>query len=169
MERPELLRSLIIHEPSLLGLLSGDADGSAVLEEVRARLSAVAKLIAEGENAKAAETFVDTVAFEPGAWQTSFPEPAKETFILNAPTFLGELAEEEAFFIDLQALRLFSKPTFLTEGGQSPPFFKAIIAKLVTALPQAQRHTFQEAGHVPHLSYPEVFASELARFAASSR
>ncbi len=88
-KRPDLLRSLVVHEPPLVGLLEGRSEFESMLQGFNARVAAVVELLKAGEMQAAAERFVETVAFGPGAWQT-LPEPVRDTFIRNAPTFLDE-------------------------------------------------------------------------------
>lgn len=162
-QRPELFRSLIVHEPPLIGLLLDDPNMQGVITEVQARLSAVVALLQAGNVRGGAERFVDTVAFGPGAWAQFLPD-IRETFVANAQTFAEEVQEPEAFGLDLTELRSFQGPVLLTEGEQSPPFFSAIVTRLANALPQAHRVKFNEAGHVPHWSHPASYASQVRTF-----
>src|ERR687897_570784 len=59
------------------------------------------------------------------------------------------------------------EPALITQGDQGPPFFGAILNKIVEMLPHAQRHTFRGAGHVPHLTHPDDFATIVASFVSS--
>lgn len=162
-QRPELVRSLIVHEPPLIGLLVADPTMQGVIAEVQARLSAVVTLLQAGDVRGGAERFVDTVALGPGAW-AQFPPDIRETFVANAQTFAEEVQEPEAFGLDLARLRRFEGPVLLTEGGQSPPFFSAIVTRLADVLPQAHLVKFNEAGHVPHWSHPVSYVSEVTAF-----
>lgn len=167
-QRPELVRSLIVHEPPLVGLLGADPHMQSVIAEVEARLSAVVGLLHAGDMRGGAERFVDTVAFGPGAW-AQFPPDLRETFVANAQTFAEEVQESQAFDLDVAGLRPLEGPVLLTEGGQSPPFFSAIVTKLADALPQAHRVKFNEAGHVPHWSHPARYVSEVRTFILGRR
>lgn len=161
--RPDLFRSLTVHEPPMFGLLEGQADALAALGAVRDRMTAVVLLLEAGDLAAGAERFVDTIAFGPGAWQ-QLPQAARDTFIFNAPTWLDEVREPVALVMDLDRLSGFSAPALLTLGGRSPPFFPMVVERVARALPQARRHTFPGAGHVPHLSHPQEYVEVVSAF-----
>lgn len=162
-DRPELFHSLIVHEPPLFGLLKDDPNAQPMLSTVNDRMSAVAELLAAGDLAGGARQFVETVAFGPGAWET-LPQTTRDTFVFNAPTWLDEVRDPEALEIDLGSLRKFSAPALLTAGGQSPPFFPVVVGRIAGAFAQAQRHTYAEAGHVPHMSHPDEYLRVVTGF-----
>ncbi len=55
----------------------------------------------------------------------------------NAPTFLDEARDPEAYTLDLGALAAFGGPVLLTYGDQSLPCYAPIVFRVVAALPQA--------------------------------
>lgn len=99
--RPELFRTLAAHEPPLLGLVEGDEEAQAA----RLRLDAVFADIRGGDHAAAARRFVEEVVSGPGEWGR-VPEPIRETFIANAPTFLDEQSDPSWAMIDLPRLAM---------------------------------------------------------------
>lgn len=161
--RPELVRTLIAHEPPLFGMLAVDPRLRGLFVQVQGYLDAVIALLERGEIRAGAERFVDTVAFGPGAWKQLPPE-VQETFVVNAQTFLDETKEPAAFEFDPAWLAGFPRPCLLSQGDQSPPFFGAVIDKLSGGLPHVRRKTFAAAGHVPHMSHPAQYASEVMNF-----
>ncbi len=163
MERPDLVRSLNLHEPPLLSLLADDPQGQAMLQAIGQRFAEIEKLLEAGDMAGGARRFAEGVVFGEGAWQR-LPPPLRETITFNAPTFLDEQRDPDAFAIDPERLRGVSRPVLLTFGGQSPPFLPLIVAKLADALPQAEQKTFPEASHIPHITAPEQFASTVTAF-----
>lgn len=162
-ERPELFRGLIGHEPPLLSLIADDPAGAPMLEEVGQRIEAVAEQIAAGDHAGAAEQFVEEVALGPGMW-AELPPESRQTMIENAPTFLDESRDPEQLSFDLEWVRGFAKPTLLTSGGESPPMFASVVAKLADALPSVEVAAFSDAGHVPHATHPDAYAKAIIDF-----
>ena len=162
-ERPELFRSLIAHEPPLFALLVGDP----AMEEVQRRIAAVVELVERGEHEAGAERFVDTVAFEPGAWRELPPE-MREVFVHNASTMLDEARDPEALTLDLGTLGAFPRAALITDGDQSPPFFPAVVEHLVGALPRAERRTLTGVGHVPQLTHADDYVALVREFAAAA-
>ncbi len=161
--RPELFRSLAVHEPPVFAVLAPDADAQAVLAAVQARVGAVVERLAAGDDAGAAALFVETVAFGPGTW-AGLPQDLRTTFVYNAATFLDETRDPDSLTADLEGLRRFDRPALLSQGEASPPFFPKVIERLAEALPQAELRTFAGAGHVPHLTHPAEYVRALTEF-----
>jgi pimeloyl-ACP methyl ester carboxylesterase len=164
-ERPDLFRSLIVNETALLDLLADDSKGAEILPVIRLRLKAVMDLIAAGESEGAAQLFVETIAFEPGAW-AEVPPAVKETVIFNAPMFLEQMRDPDFLSMNLARLRGFRQPALLTLGEHGPPFFPPIVDKVAAALPQAERYIFAGAGHEPEQTHPEAFVATVTDFIA---
>jgi pimeloyl-ACP methyl ester carboxylesterase len=161
--RPELFRSLAVHEPPLVGLLYGRPEFQPMLQGFGERIQAVVERLQAGDHRGAAQRFVDTVAFGPGAWD-SLPEPTREIFARNAPTFLDELGDPDGLTIDLTSLRRFDKPALVTTGSESAPFFKPIAESVAEALPRSTVRVFEGSGHVPHLTHPDVYVDAVREF-----
>jgi pimeloyl-ACP methyl ester carboxylesterase len=163
IRRPQVFRSLSVHEPPLLGLLAGDPAYEPMLQGVNRRIEPVLELIRQGNAAEAAEVFVETVAVGPGGW-AQLPPNLRQTFIENASTYLDESHDPAWLTLDLEALSRFPRPVLLTQGDQSPPFFRAIVSKFQAALPQARVQTLAGASHIPHTSHPREFVETLLAF-----
>lgn len=163
LERPNLLRGLIGHEPSLLSLLATDPVSAPILEDVLQKTGSVLERIASGDHAGAAEQFLDTVALGPGSWVQTPPQ-FQQVITSFAPAFLDEASDPEQLSFDLAALQAFIRPVLLTQGDQSPPFFAPIVASLAAALPDAEVVTIHGSGHIPHATHPDTFADTIKSF-----
>jgi pimeloyl-ACP methyl ester carboxylesterase len=162
-ERPDLFRGLMAHEPPLFSLLSDDPALAPMLSEVGRRSAAVAKRIACGDHAGAAELFVESVALGPGSWP-QVPPQLKSIIIENAPTFLDEVKDLEQLAFDLEWIKTFLRPVLLTRGGQSPPTFAPVVAKLADVLPHVEVVTFSDSGHIPHVTHPKAYVEAITDF-----
>ncbi|HUF83275.1 MAG TPA: alpha/beta hydrolase [Acidimicrobiia bacterium] len=166
-QRPELVRRTAAHEPPFIPLLADDPDAKPVFDETAVSTEAVRVLLEAGDFAGGAERFVETVALGPGMW-SQLPPEMRDMFVRHAPTFLGELRDPDALTIDLAALGRVSTPLLLTKGDQSPPMFAPIVEQLARAVPDAQRHTFTGAGHVPQLTNPDDYVAVVTSFVQSA-
>jgi pimeloyl-ACP methyl ester carboxylesterase len=162
LARPDLFASLTVHEPPLVGLL-GDDPGLPALQQ---RMEAVIATLRSGDAAAGARQFVETVALGPGMWD-ALPSEMQQVFVFNAPTWVDEMMEPGAFWLDVGRLAAFDRPALITGGDQSPPFFGAILGTIGDALPHARRHTFHGAGHVPHLTHADDFVRVVGGFIGS--
>lgn len=162
--RPDMLRGILVHEPPLFGVLderSPEAAANAAVEN--GPLAEVARRIAAGDHADAAELFVDAVALGPGSW-AQLPEGMRRTFIENAPTYLDEENDPDSGDIDAEALARYGGPVLITSGDQSPPIFEPVLNKLMELLPQAERAVYRGAGHIPHVTHPDVYVERTLEF-----
>jgi pimeloyl-ACP methyl ester carboxylesterase len=158
--RPELFRTLSVHEPPAAAVLDEIPEAQAVRAAARGRLQAVEERLRTGDWEGGARLFIDTIAFEEGAWDR-LHRLLQRTFLRNASTYLEETGDPESFRLDLLALARCKVPVLLTRGARSDPFFGPIVARLAQTLPRAQVKVFPEAGHVPHATHPRELAAAL--------
>jgi len=154
--RPELVRGFAVHEPPGM-LLLDDPESEPMVNSVVARLAPVRGLLEAGQDASAAELFVETVAFGQGAW-AQLPSSLRETFVRNAPTYLDEMRDPDGLDLDLAALKAYWEPALLTNSDNSPPVFSPILDRIASALPQSERHVYVGGGHAPHVALPQEYA-----------
>jgi pimeloyl-ACP methyl ester carboxylesterase len=165
--RPDVFRSLIAHEPPLFPLLVGTEFESA-LGEVQSRVGAVVGLLERGDDESAAQLFVDTIAFGPDAWETQLTPEMRQVFVTNAETFLDEARDPDALQMDLDALASFDKPTLLTSGTHSAPFFEPVVEMIASRIRGSERVTIEGADHLPHLSVPDRYVELITTFCQRS-
>ncbi|MFE4974735.1 alpha/beta fold hydrolase [Kitasatospora sp. NPDC056651] len=161
--RPELVRGLVAHEPPLMGIVADDRELLPLMAATGEKIESVLASLRAGERRTGARRFVEEVALGPGAWD-QLPEQLRETFITNAPTFMDEQADPQWAHLDLDLISGYTGPVLLTKGTASPPWFATIAARLSAALPQAETHTFQGAGHLPHISHPAAYVKRVTSF-----
>lgn len=157
--RPELFRSLAVHEPPLMALAADDPTVAQFAEAA----TPVVEQIQRGEREAGAEAFTGIV-IGPGAWDM-LPEEERRTMVENADTFAGEMADPSFGELDLEALGRLEAPLLLTQGDQSPPFFATIITRIAESADGAEVRTFEGAGHVPHATHPEEYVAAIDGFA----
>jgi pimeloyl-ACP methyl ester carboxylesterase len=166
--RPDVFRSLIVHEPPLFPLLSG-TEFEAASAEAQRRIDAVVELLEHGDHEGGARLFVDTIAFGPDAWDARLTPRMREVFIANAPTWLDEVRDPDFLEIDLDALAAFDRPALVTSGTDSAPFFGPVADMVAEPLPRSERVTIDGADHVPHISVPDTYVALVKTLAQTDR
>ncbi len=161
--RPELVRSLVVHEPPLISLVAGDPAVQPELAAVQASIQGVLARVAAGDAAGAARQFVEEVAFQPGAWE-QLPPPLRETMIDTAPALLAEQKDPLWAVADPEALAGIACPVLITEGDESPGWFRRIVEQLLDTIEGAEVHTYRGAGHAPHLTHPRDYLATVDGF-----
>lgn len=159
--RPDLLRSIAVHEPPVFDVLS--ANEGITAHEARQRIAAVVALLSEGEMEAGAALFVDTVVGQAGAW-ANMPTEAQAAMINVAPTFLDENLDPGVFSLDVEGLSRFDRPALLSYGDASPIYFSSVVRTVAAGMPASTVHVFTGAGHVPHRSHPADFVGRITRF-----
>ncbi|MGW2273606.1 alpha/beta fold hydrolase [Streptomyces yangpuensis] len=165
--RPELLRSLAVHEPPLTAVVAGDPELDRLMRDAQAPIDAVMADVRAGDSEGGARRFVEEVVFGPGAWD-GMPDAARRTFVTNAPTAADEQGDPDWDTVDLARLAGYTGPAMLSKGTDSPAWFGAIVDRLAQVLPGAQARTLHGEGHVPHLTAPQRYAANLLEFLAST-
>ncbi|TJZ44646.1 alpha/beta hydrolase [Streptomyces piniterrae] len=161
--RPELFRSITVHEPPLVGLVADDPESMAQLQPTMASIDAVMDHLRKAENEQGARLFVEEVALGPGMWD-QLPAPLRETFVTHAQTWLDEQTDPSWAVLDLDGLSACTMPVLLSRGSASPTWFSTVLERLAAALPQAQCQTFEGAGHIPHVTNPQEYTTVLTGF-----
>lgn len=161
--RPELVRSVVAHEPPLISVAADDPDVRVELKAVQATIGAVSAKVECGEARAAAEQFVEEVALGPGAWQM-LPQPLREIMVDSAAAFLSEQRDAKWADVEVDELATISSPLLITEGDASPAWFAPIVAKLAAAIGHAETHTYRGAGHAPHITNPSDYLAAVTDF-----
>ncbi len=160
-ERPDLFRSLVVHDPPMLGLL--DSGPTADLTAVTEAMDGIAEVAGSGDLRGAAQRFVDLVGRGASPW-SRLPPALQEMYVANAACWLEEYEDSRSASVDLDRIAEFDPPAFLTTGETSPLFFDLILERLRSRLPNARKVVLPGAGHVPHLTHPGLFVGVLAGF-----
>jgi pimeloyl-ACP methyl ester carboxylesterase len=159
--RPDLFRSISVHEPPVFDVLAGT--GSTGVETVRERIRRVTERLSAGDMTGGAALFADTVVGKAGSWE-SFSTEARALMVRHAATFLDENRDPGVFALDLERLSGFNHPALLTFGDVSPGYFAKVVQRVAGELPNGRVHVFPGAGHVPHRSHPAAYVDVLTAF-----
>ncbi len=160
--RPELFRSVVVHEPPIYGALD---PGSHELREFRKGGAAVAELLRLGDRREAARLFLESVASGPGEWDR-IGSAGQELLVAHADRWLEEYLAPGTFDLDPLPLAGFDPPALLTNGEVSPPIYAHILERIAALLPNATRQRLPRTGHLPHLTDPDLYVGVLFSFCA---
>jgi pimeloyl-ACP methyl ester carboxylesterase len=163
IDRPELVRSVMAHDPPFLGLLHENPlsrqEGAQLIAEVhrdQARVRA-------GEGERIAQERWDREAGEPGAWGR-IDASLRHRWALSAERWACEREDPETLVPDRAELAGLDLPVLLTTGERSLPCYGRIAELLLESLRNAQTHTILGVGHHPEISSPETFVGLVASF-----
>lgn len=163
VDRPEMVRSLALHEPMFFGVLEDDPATAPEAERLFSSTRAILDLARAGRREEAAGKIVDSLSEEEGTWRR-FPPEVRQTFVRHVDRWAEELADPEATRPDRSGLAELLIPVLLTTGERSPPFLHRITAGTAALLRNATFRTIPGAGHVPHRTDPDQFVALIHGF-----
>ncbi len=168
VERPNVVRSLVLGEPPLLPWLARLPGGPALVEAFMATAFGPAgQALAQGDAEGGVRQFIDGV-LGPGAFDR-LPSLARQGMLDNAAEMRAETTTPpESYFPrlspeDVGRLRM---PTLLLQGEASPSMFGPIVDELARVLLHAARATIPAASHGMHLQNPPAYNATVLAFLA---
>ncbi len=166
VERPDLVRSLVLGEPPLLPWLARRSEGSALVEAfITNAFGPAGQALRRGEAETGVRLFLDGV-FGAGAFDR-LPPPVRGAMLDNAPAMRAETTTPpERYFPDLpaEAVRRLRTPTLLVQGEMSPSMFGLVTDELARALPAAERATIPASTHGMHAQNPAAYNAGVLAF-----
>jgi pimeloyl-ACP methyl ester carboxylesterase len=161
--RPELLRSVTVHEPPFFDLLRAEQPEMPELAELRFRLATVAERLESGDIEGGARLYFDEVAETPGGWD-GLDQGRRELLLSNAPSFLDHCRDPDAFWIETEDLAAVASPALVTHGDRRPPLFRRIAEMVSAVVPGARSEAIPGAAHDPQVTHPGGYAELIESF-----
>jgi pimeloyl-ACP methyl ester carboxylesterase len=162
-DRPELVRSIAIHEPPLFGMLIDQPATAAEGERFLRGISEIRDLVARREVAEAARQVVEVFSLAPGAWER-LPPNVRAEFAARMDRWVEEYTDPDSLRPPSAALPELLLPVLLTGGAESPSFLREIRGALARELPNVTEVDLPGVGHAPHLTHPVDYAGLLLSF-----
>jgi pimeloyl-ACP methyl ester carboxylesterase len=155
--RPDLVRALVLAEPSLFTLVLKQARGRAALAQTVTLTQPVIPLLRAGQRERALRAFLISVLGEEDRARLS--ERVLQVMLDNVSTLepmLNGMRAGRPFKLP-EAMHI-RAPTLLVEGEETTTLFQTVMDILAAAMPQAQRVVVPNVGHGLHLEDPAAFA-----------
>ncbi len=162
VRRPELVRSVIVHEPALVAW--PPVEERPEVRSARVELDAYAKRFRSEVPEDAAREFAERFVTGPGGFDRLPPE-TRQAFHDGALEWPDELAALERVDLDPSLVGGVDLPALVTHGELSPPYLVRIAASVADSLPNVTRQTLAGAAHFPHVSHPALFGGVVLTYA----
>ena len=153
--RPELVRSVVAHEPTLIGLVPMP-EAADVIRSVQDQLAA-------GDVEAGTRRFFEEVVLGPGGWEL-VPESIRHAAIGNAQTFVDMGEDPDWGALDARAVRRYPGPILVTRGEASPDWLPFVALEVAARIGRECR-LIPGAGHSPHLTHPDALAALIEELA----
>ncbi|MBL4926794.1 alpha/beta fold hydrolase [Fuscibacter oryzae] len=159
LERPDLVKRLVLVEPVLFAA----AEGDPAFVAFQSRNAQLPRLIAAGGAEAAAAAFY--ADWGGGADFASLPAGLRAYMVARIaiiPAQNGVLVQDEAALLAAGRLEGLRCPVLLVEGTASPPVVAAIQTTLARRLPDARRECVDGAGHMLPVTHAAALAPLVA-------
>jgi non-heme chloroperoxidase len=162
-KHPELIRSLVLAEASLNGLIANNEEAKPQLAEVGKTIKTAQGLVQKGESEQAAITFIDFVN-EPAGGFMGLPEFYRKEMLQNASTVKPLLASPPPPSFTCEDAKAIKAPTLLVEGQLTQTFRRLVNNELQRCLPNAERTVIPDAAHPLEMEKPGEFNAAVLQF-----
>jgi lipase len=163
LERPELLRSIILIEPVLFAAARAD-EAPEYKDYMRDHV--YFDTLLRSENALAAAQHFQSI-WGDGRDFSSAPKSVqnyitKRIFLIAAQT--QALHNDTAGIMGYLRLESLGMPVLMIQGSDSPPIIGAIMRSLTARLPNVQEITIQGAKHMVPITHPKATSQAILQF-----
>ena len=167
LKNPVLVRTLTLHEPALLSVLTADsAEGKAARDDWAKFNAAAVTANKEGDPVRTMRLFIEAVwQLAPGGFDR-LPEAAQRMLLDNARTAPLQFGAPPPPATTCDALRNFNRPTLLTQGEKTQISFKLINEGISKCVPGVQQVIFPGLVHNAPSADPVAFTAALFEFFA---
>jgi pimeloyl-ACP methyl ester carboxylesterase len=167
LERPELVRTLVLFEPALGAFVDEGEPGAAAREDASAMFGPVTEAVEAGDDAQAAKLLIEGVfQLPPGGFDREPPE-LHAMHLENARTMpLLWAAFDQPSPVTCAKLRRFDRPTLIVYGAETNAFFPAIARGMGACLPGAEVTAQPDVNHDGPVRDPAGLAARIEGFVA---
>jgi pimeloyl-ACP methyl ester carboxylesterase len=165
-DRPELVRSVLLHEPPFLSLLSHEAADGATVAGIVGAIHEGQRRARAGELSSAAAAYLAVFGALVESWER-FPLDARHRWESNARAWADESDDPSVFTLDTAGLGEIGTPVLVTVGEASPEFAHRVGQQLVQRLPNATLASVPESGHLPQIFAPATLTGVWAEYLLS--
>lgn len=168
VQAPERVAAVVAVEPPMMKYAALSTSGQAAAADFRARVIEPANAaFRRGEDALAAQIMTGGIN---GARDVVNQGPAMARRLQNLQAMkMLALSSDEFPWLAPEALAALRMPLLLVAGAQTQPVHRAIFENLCAAMPQAQQHWVENAGHGVTREQPERFNALVQSFLAALR
>ncbi len=159
LDRPELVRSLALHDPPFLDLLGADPETRAV----RRSFGELRNKVRDGQAEEAARGYFDRVAARGYGWDRVDPNARSEAR-RNAALWVAETWDPDALSGFRPELAGVGIPVLVTTGERSARWLQFIAERFAEELANASVVKVPLCAHVPQREDPDRYAAIVASF-----
>lgn len=163
-QHPELVHSLIIHEPGSVGFVTDPAKLKAANDDRQAMLAPAMAAVKAGDLTGASQLIPVAVNHQPDFWDSATPD-VRSMFADNARTIpLAFLKAPPPPPITCDQLHQFKIPTLITYGMDTRLFYRIASEAAADCIPGAQLVSIEGGRHLAIVQKADLFNAALLKF-----
>ena len=170
LRHPDLVRSLVLAEPPILGWVAGTREADSARRALFAdALDPSRDAFARGDSVDGMRRFLDGVSGKTG-WFDAMPEPARQAMLGAATEMRGEMTTPRDRYmpaITCDEVGALKRPTLVLSAERSPRFLHIVTDRLRRCLTSVDTGTVPNTGHALQMGNPTAFNDQVLRFLAS--
>lgn len=168
IQQPELVKTLVLGEPAVLDLYSGDPLGESLMKEFVQGLMRTRKAYRIDEDEQAVRIFFSLVTGKEHYFE-NLSEKNREIIMDNmaeskAEALVQNPKGDTPLPITCKEVEMLTAPILLVCGGESPRFVTYLQDKLEACLQNKDRVTLSNTNHGLHYENPEAFNKAVLQF-----
>lgn len=164
VERPELVRALVLLEPPMLRWADLSPEGRAAREAFDREVRLPARAAFEAGDDARGVALLGAGIVGSAAQQAMDPELARRRAANALALKRLTLSSDEFPWISPQQVRAVAVPTLLLAGERTPPIHATVYRNLCAAMPQAEQGLIPGAGHGAARDNPAAFNARVLDF-----
>lgn len=164
-EHPELVRSVVLAEASIVTLIANNEEAKPLLAEVGKVAKTAKEYVQNGDPDQAAITFMDFVN-APGGGFKGLPVAFQTGMLQNTSTLKPLFASPPPPPFTCGDARTINVPTLLVEGELTQQFRRLVVDELQRCLPNTDRVKVANSGHPLEMVQPKDFNAAVLLFLA---
>jgi pimeloyl-ACP methyl ester carboxylesterase len=163
LRHPELVRTLVLAEPAVSGVLRDMPENEAVSKESQAIRAEMQEAFAGGDAERIVRSYAAHVA--PGEFEKAAPE-VRQMLLANVPAFQLDFTSRRPPFTCDDARRV-AVPVLIVYGDRSPMGLQRIAEATARCIKAARLVKIPEATHWMQHDHPRAFNDALLEFLAA--
>lgn len=162
LRHPGRVRALAVYEPTLFSLLEQEAPAPNEADGIRHAVEAAGEALDRGDADSAARHFIDYWMGQ-GSWAATpaARQPAMAQSVRQVRRWGDALFNDTT---PLAAFRALDVPVLYMVGGCSPASASGVARLLCNTLPQVERLTFEDLGHMGPITHAQAVNAAIERF-----
>jgi pimeloyl-ACP methyl ester carboxylesterase len=162
LRHPELVRTLVLAEPAVSGILGDRPENEAVSKESQAVRAEMKEAFSSGDAERIVRTYAGHVA--PGEFEKASPA-VRQMFVANVPAFQLDFSSRRSPFTCEDAQRV-AVPVLIVSGNRSPMGLQRIAAEATRCLKAARLVRIPQATHWMQRDHAQAFNDAVLAFLA---